>query len=129
MRVKQFLLQEPTEGRVRTRHRVYNLVCLGLTGFASTLMVFNNSFSFRLFLLPLIVVVPVGFLTGEEASLGFGYLTPLARGLFVISLLAILLVSVTTRMPPSLPASVSYISLLLGFTVSGLILQILWIIR
>ena len=52
MRVKQFLLQEPTEGRVRTRHRVYNLVCLGLTGFASTLMVFNNSFSFRLSLLP-----------------------------------------------------------------------------
>ena len=91
MRVKQLLLQEPTEGKIRTRHRLYNLVSLSLMGFALTLITFNNGLSFTLFLLPLIVIVTVGLFTGEEAALGFGYLTPLARGLFVISLLTALL--------------------------------------
>lgn len=127
MRVRQSLIQDPAEQEIRTRHRLVNIVTLSAMSLGFALLVLDNGISLTLFLFPFLLVSVLGLLTPENVAFGFGYLSPLARGVFVFSLLGLLLAVIVVRPPLDIPAVQSH-SFLLGFTLGGLLAQILWMV-
>lgn len=127
MSVTSRLLQDPAEEETARGQKFFNNAILILLVLSIVPGVMTDGISVPVFLFTTAGFTVAGLITGEGVAFGFGYFSPLARGIFTVSFLAGIGLLVVSGVELDIPPAFLF-SFLLGMTLGTLIVEILWML-